>query len=471
MITQICHSSYNKCLCACTLVVGLFFLSPTVVNAQSSAATLSPDLQEIVKLAQAHMSDDTILLYIKQSNKVYNLSANDILCLNGLGVSQQIILAMVQSKQVQPANPIPVSPQIAAPPPNDPAVPVVSPAGGSTAPPSDAVNFEYFKEELKNDGDWRDVSTNGACWVPWLLQTNPTWRPYVDNGNWTYTEDGWFWKSDYPWGEIVFHYGRWFNDMTVRWAWAPGYDWGPAWVAWRDSAPASPMAPVTVADPGTVGWAPLPPAAQFETGVGLEYNGTVVGPGVNVDFGLQPSAFVFVDAGRILVPEVQAAVIFDPVRLQYIYARSPVVNNYRVSNGTFVMDGLGVWRMRYLSAHGVRPERVALRNAIIAKARQAQEAHFSETHDRYLKTGEPISPGAYRKPVPPQQPPHQPPQQPPHQPPHQPPQQPPHQPPQQPPHQPPQQPPHQPPQQPPHQLQPKATSNGGTHDNGNQKQN
>ena len=64
------------------------------------------------------------------------------------------------------------------------------------------------------------------------------------------------------------------------WAWAPAYDWAPAWVAWRYAD----------AD-GYMGWAPLPWEARYEVGVGLTFRG---GLALDIDFGLGMDAFVFV---------------------------------------------------------------------------------------------------------------------------------------------------------------------------------
>ena len=351
----------------------------------------SQDLQQIVKLAQAHISDDNIITYIKTSGATFSLSADDVLYLNGQGVSQQVISALLQAKPPQVLNPQSVvvatafqsAPSLPSSPPVSStqfAVPV-SASGSSTAPPSDAVNFAYFKEELNPYGQWHDdISTNGTCWVPNELQTNPNWRPYVDHGNWTYTDDGWFWKSDYPWGEIVFHYGRWFNEMTVRWAWTPGYDWGPAWVSWRGAAPSS------AGSPAAVGWAPLPPAAQFETGVGIEYNGVVAD--THVDFGLPPSAYVYIDAGHFWDPDVSAAVIFDPIRLAYIGDRGMVHNDFSFDQGRFKMNGLGN-KVFVLTHHDFRLERVEIRNTRIARAKDMQVNRFRDRHDSLVQSHDP----------------------------------------------------------------------------------
>ena len=102
-------------------------------NAQTTAANLSPDLQEIVKLAQAHMSDEVILSFIKGSGKSYTLSADDMLYLNSQGVSQPVISALIQTKSAGPATPAsPVAPAPAPPPPITPA-PAPATAGQSEA--------------------------------------------------------------------------------------------------------------------------------------------------------------------------------------------------------------------------------------------------------------------------------------------------------------------------------------------------
>ena len=94
--------------------------------------------------------------------------------------------------------------------------------------------WSYFQAPLTPYGQWMDVP--GSVWPGsrWR-RTNLDWRPYMDAGHWDYTDAGWYWQSDYPCGDIAFHYGRWIrNDFTAgRWAWVPAYDWAPSWVAWR----------------------------------------------------------------------------------------------------------------------------------------------------------------------------------------------------------------------------------------------
>jgi hypothetical protein len=50
---------------AAMVMAWIFLTASPAANAQAAAANLSPDLQQIVKLAQAHMSDDVILSFVK----------------------------------------------------------------------------------------------------------------------------------------------------------------------------------------------------------------------------------------------------------------------------------------------------------------------------------------------------------------------------------------------------------------------
>lgn len=103
-----------------------------------------------------------------------------------------------------------------------------------------------FYSDLSPYGYWFDDADYGSCWTPYDM--DPFWRPYT-LGRWEYTDFGWTWLSDEPWGWVTSHYGRWAFDATYGWIWVPGSVWGPAWVTWRDGD-------------GWIGWAPLPPRAD-----------------------------------------------------------------------------------------------------------------------------------------------------------------------------------------------------------------
>ena len=130
------------------------------------------------------------------------------------------------------------------------AVPAVVLAPSSAQAQAD-VSFDMFQGELARYGDWVYSDRWGEVWVP---DVGPDFRPYDTAGYWADTDDyGWTWVSDYPWGDITFHYGRWVNDPNDGWLWIPGYVWSPAWVVWRSND-------------RMAGWMPMPPDDRFMSG-------------------------------------------------------------------------------------------------------------------------------------------------------------------------------------------------------------
>lgn len=93
------------------------------------------------------------------------------------------------------------------------------------------VNFNTFYNELGAYGKWMRMPRYGDVWV----YAEPGFRPYYSNGQWEFTDDGWYWSSGYPWGWAPFHYGRWEYDPRIGWFWIPGYDYAPAWVVWSQA--------------------------------------------------------------------------------------------------------------------------------------------------------------------------------------------------------------------------------------------
>ena len=94
----------------------------------------------------------------------------------------------------------------------------------------DDQSYEGFYDQLSPYGSWVYYAGYGNVWVPQDVPSD--FSPYVTSGHWVYADCGWTWSSDYDWGSIPFHYGRWFRDNTYGWMWMPGYEWAPAWVAW-----------------------------------------------------------------------------------------------------------------------------------------------------------------------------------------------------------------------------------------------
>lgn len=91
------------------------------------------------------------------------------------------------------------------------------------------VTFQSFYDDLQPYGAWIDYPGYGQVWHP---RMEVDFRPYVTNGYWIYSNEGWAWVSGYDWGWAPFHYGRWMYDDLYGWLWIPGYEWAPAWVTW-----------------------------------------------------------------------------------------------------------------------------------------------------------------------------------------------------------------------------------------------
>lgn len=109
-----------------------------------------------------------------------------------------------------------------------------------------AVSVDTFAPSLDPYGAWVVLPRYGRAWQPSAQYVGADFYPYGTGGRWLYTNAGWVFDSEYPFGWAVFHYGRWYRDLTSGWLWIPGRTWGPSWVSWRAGGP-------------YVGWAPLGP--------------------------------------------------------------------------------------------------------------------------------------------------------------------------------------------------------------------
>jgi hypothetical protein len=267
--------------------------SATVVSAPTVPGNrnLSDPALEIVKLTQAGVDESVMMAYVTNSQKVFNLTSEDIIYLNDLGVPDAVVTAMMQQDQavkagaavaaaapptVQTNEPIPESMPYQPP---DMVGAEQPPVAEAPLTPPDNPSYSYFYDSLAPYGSWVNVSGYGMCWQPTVVVVNPGWSPYCDRGHWVYSDCGWYWASDYSWGWAPFHYGRWFHHSHLGWCWAPDTVWGPSWVSWRYSN-------------DYCGWAPLPPYACFTPGIGFTYCGRSVG--ATFTFGVGAGLFTFV---------------------------------------------------------------------------------------------------------------------------------------------------------------------------------
>ncbi|MET0638078.1 MAG: DUF6600 domain-containing protein [Chitinophagaceae bacterium] len=108
--------------------------------------------------------------------------------------------------------------------------------------PSGTITYQTFYDDLSPYGTWIDYASYGHVWHPGV---DGDFRPYDTNGNWTYSDEGWAWNSNYSWGWAPFHYGSWLYDDGYGWLWVPGYDWSPAWVTWGNTDDYYCWAPIT----------------------------------------------------------------------------------------------------------------------------------------------------------------------------------------------------------------------------------
>lgn len=119
-----------------------------------------------------------------------------------------------------------------------------------------------FRPALDPYGYWMQHPTYGTVWVPNRAVVGAGFAPYVTSGRWALDDHGeWIWVSDYPFGHVVFHYGRWVWVAGTGWAWIPGYRYAPAWVVWR----------VPVAGSAYIGWAPMGPDFIWYNGVAVSF--------------------------------------------------------------------------------------------------------------------------------------------------------------------------------------------------------
>jgi hypothetical protein len=171
------------------------------------------------------------------------------------------------------------------------------------------VSTNFFYDNL-NGGNWYEVADYGYVWQP-DAATNSDWRPYTD-GYWAYTDVGWTWVSYEDFGWATYHYGRWLRLEDYGWCWVPGYEWGPAWVSWRTGG-------------DYIGWAPLPPAGGGE----IVYESRPIGGHVDVDFGIGPAYYNFIDIRFIGEPVL--------IGHYYPYAQNVVYinNTVNVTNITY----------------------------------------------------------------------------------------------------------------------------------------
>lgn len=301
-------------------------------------------IDDVMKLAKAGLSQDVLMAFVDACTAPLDPTADEIKALRDAGVSPTVIVAMIDhgkppstgAQQAQPASETSSSQSTNPPqengdesttnatyqPPPDSAGNSNSPITTTAlAPPQEDANISYFYETLAPHGSWHQ-SSNGYVWRPNVVSSQPDWRPYANDGHWVWTDAGWYWESGYPWGWAAFHYGRWHSDSELGWVWSPDTTWAPAWVSWRHSD-------------SYYGWAPLPPEARYESGVGFSFHDKHVD--VNLDFGLNERDYAFVPSDRFLDLNLGVAVV-SRSNAESVYRQTTVVNNTYVFTGNQIVN-------------------------------------------------------------------------------------------------------------------------------------
>lgn len=362
---------------------------PRIPTTLPANVMLSKGVEEVIKLAQAGLSETVILLYIEKFPEPFDIDAAEIVYLNDIGIASTVLAAMLNhdgkgedvlheafdTNKTQVATaPLPPpqttasgqlevsSNYVAQPGPvvtQDPyaqaqaQVPVVVEQQPTTVvvEQQPAVTYSYFYSSLAPYGSWVSVPDYGWCWQPTIGVTHRSWRPYLHGGRWLNSDVGWYWHSDYSWGWAPFHYGRWHCAPRYGWVWTPDYTWGPSWVTWRSSG-------------AYCGWAPLPPHCDVRPGFGFSYWGSNVG--FSFGFGYSHNYYAWVPSGRFCDRRLTDHVVHSE-RTANIYKDSTVVNNYIVGNNNTIVNN-GISRDEVRSRSGSELPRVRVADASSAPA-------------------------------------------------------------------------------------------------------
>jgi hypothetical protein len=175
-----------------------------------------------------------------------------------------------------------------------------------------SVDLGFFYDDLASYGNWIQRPSYGWVWTP--RSVSASWRPYQD-GHWVWTDQGWTWVTDEPYGWATYHYGRWYDDPEIGWSWVPGDEWAPSWVSWQEGS-------------DYIGWAPLPPSVTVSFG-GL------------LSVSLSPEAYVFVPERYFLASSFTSYIV-PRERCVDVYRRTRNFTQYRHSGDRIYNDGVPV---------------------------------------------------------------------------------------------------------------------------------
>ena len=202
------------------------------------------------------------------------------------------------------------------PAPETPRLSVAQRMSDASGNPATA-SYSTFYTKLEPYGVWRETSNYGYVWQPREAEQSRNWRPYT-YGRWVYTNAGWTWMSEEPFGWAAYHYGRWTRLRNIGWIWVPGDEWAAAWVSWRTSN-------------DYIGWAPLPPEARFDRHHGIHN-------WADNYYDIGPDQYCFVPTNQFGAQRVERIVV-PAERNVTIVNQTANVTNITYNNTTIVNEG------------------------------------------------------------------------------------------------------------------------------------
>ena len=192
--------------------------------------------------------------------------------------------------------------------------------------------FGFFYTSLAPYGSWIVLDNGVDVWRPNIMRSH--WSPYR-YGQWLWTNDGWYWDSYEPFGWITYHYGRWYYDDYYGWIWVPDDQWAPAWVEWRY-------------DDNYIGWAPLPPYANFSIGLGIHFS---------VNFFTPYSHWHFVRYSNFCNPHISNYYISHKY-VNNFFSKTKYRTNYGFQDGRVVNRGIDINIVRSRSGQNIRVQEI-----------------------------------------------------------------------------------------------------------------
>jgi hypothetical protein len=198
------HKNFPK-FSAVILVALSVVIGPLASNAQTSPAPVPPQnptavaklsgpAREVVKMVSSGVPEEVLKAYVESSQSAFNLSVDNIINMQGVGVSPAVMTDMLTHDKNLRDN---ASAYAAMQPPTQTMAPSQYPTAPETVDNGYAADDSDYYGALAPYGNWNYQAGYGWCW-----------QPYVGLG-----------INAYPWG--ILGYGGWCNFPGRGWCWFP----------------------------------------------------------------------------------------------------------------------------------------------------------------------------------------------------------------------------------------------------------